>query len=130
MDPENHKCSFAIMFSLAKEIKRSEPIGMVLGVFFGVMIEYLRQQEILKRPKGKNALEKKLGLNGLQLNYDPRGEHCCEYDEDEEKISLINLPMGSKGKYFDNLSLKTDSEYGEDEESLMLRGSIDFLAKF
>ena len=43
---------------------------------------------------------------------------------------MINLPMGSKGKYFDNLSLKTDSEYGEDEESLMLRGSIDFLAKF
>jgi hypothetical protein len=65
MDPENHKCSFAIFFSLAKEIKRSEPIGLFLGMLFGMLIEYLRQQEILKRPKGKNALEKKLGLNGL-----------------------------------------------------------------
>jgi hypothetical protein len=42
MDPENHKCSFAIMFSLAKEIKRSEPIGLFLGMIFGVIIEYLR----------------------------------------------------------------------------------------
>jgi hypothetical protein len=43
MDPENHKCSFAIMFSLAKEIKRSEPIGFGLGLCFAVLIEYLRQ---------------------------------------------------------------------------------------
>jgi hypothetical protein len=43
MDPENHKCSFAIMFSVAKEIKRSEPIGLLMGLCFGVLIEYLRQ---------------------------------------------------------------------------------------
>ena len=37
------------------------------------------------------------------------------------------------GKNFDSISLKTDSDYsinGTSGEQVMLRGSIDFLAKF
>jgi len=57
MDPENHKCAFAIVFHLATEIHRSKPIGMAMGMLFGLTIEYLRQLEINNRPKGKNSLE-------------------------------------------------------------------------
>ena len=88
MDPENHKCRFAIIFSVTREIKRSEPIGIALGMIFAMLIEYLRQQELLNRPKGKNALEQSLGLS--------RGEDesPCFYDDDDEKISLVSLKVG------------------------------------
>jgi ABC-type enterochelin transport system permease subunit len=42
MDPENHKCRFAIMFNVAKEISRSEPIGIALGMMMGLSLELLR----------------------------------------------------------------------------------------
>ena len=42
MDPENHKCSFAMIFEIAREIDRSKPIGIVLGIVFAFLIEYLR----------------------------------------------------------------------------------------
>ena len=57
MDPENHKCAFAIVFNVHYEIQESEPVGLILGVMFGFIIELLRQLEIKNRPKGKNALE-------------------------------------------------------------------------
>lgn len=60
MDPENHKCCFAIIFGIAQEMKRTEPIGMAIGLVFAFLIEYLRQQEIEKRPKGRNSLERTL----------------------------------------------------------------------
>ena len=54
-----------------------------------------------------------------------------EYDEDEEKISLINMKMNGSVKNYDNLSIKTDSDYDDRKSEMsMLRGSIDFLAKF
>lgn len=62
MDPENHKSMFAIMFSIQIEINASRPIGMWLGAAIGCVIELLRQKEIQNRPKGKNALEQKLGM--------------------------------------------------------------------
>jgi len=43
MDPENHKCRFAIIFGVANEIKRSEPIGVAMGCFLATLLEYLRQ---------------------------------------------------------------------------------------
>ena len=42
------------------EIKDSCPVGAFIGCIFGLIVEYLRQQEILLRPKGKNSLEKHL----------------------------------------------------------------------
>ena len=33
-DPENHKCSFAILFSIVIEIKETEPIGIAIGLVF------------------------------------------------------------------------------------------------
>ena len=55
-DPENQKCSFFIMINIVVEIKESEPIGMVIGLLFGVLIELIRQQEIKNRPRTKNTL--------------------------------------------------------------------------
>lgn len=56
MDPENHKCNYAIIFTLMHEIKKSKPIGFALGFAFGIVLEFLRQQEIENRPIGKNSL--------------------------------------------------------------------------
>lgn len=81
-DPENHKCFFAIVFSVSYEIRESQPIGMGLGVFFTMMIEYLRQMEKMHRSAGKNALD-------LSLKSGSTPE-LHNYDEDEEKISLVN----------------------------------------
>lgn len=78
------------------------------------------------RPTGKATLAQKLGLNGLLAGSDGQ-----EYDEDEEKISLINMAMNGSVKNYDNLSIKTDSDYDDRRSEMsMLRGSIDFLAKF
>ena len=126
-DPENHKCRFAIIFNVAKMIRRSEPIGISLGIFFALLIEKIRQLEIQNRPRGKNALEQSLGLS---LGED---EQTCFYDDDEEKISLISLKVGKhKNQHsLENLSLKTDSDDEEEsEEQMMMRASVDFLAKF
>jgi hypothetical protein len=46
MDPENHRCAFAIVFNIHYEIRESQPIGMALGIIFGFILEYLRQKEI------------------------------------------------------------------------------------
>ena len=43
MDPENKRGRLACLFALTKEIKKCEPIGIVLGIFFATLIEYLRQ---------------------------------------------------------------------------------------
>ena len=117
MDPENHKCRFAIMFSVAKEINRSEPIGIALGMIMGLCLELLRQMEKMYKPKVK------------LLNPTPDKSELS-YDEDEEKISLISMKI-RKGKGYD-LDLKTDSDEDHEltEEQLMMRGSIDFHAKF
>ena len=55
-DPENHKCSFAILFSIVIEIKETEPIGIAIGLVFGLVIEMIRQQEIARRPRRQNTL--------------------------------------------------------------------------
>lgn len=55
-DPENQKCSFAILFSIVVEIKETEPVGVIVGCVFGVLIEAIRQMEIKNRPRGKNTL--------------------------------------------------------------------------
>tara|TARA_B110000285_G_scaffold27438_1_gene27052 strand:- start:17 stop:517 length:501 start_codon:yes stop_codon:yes gene_type:complete len=55
-DPENQKCSFAILFSIVVEIKETEPVGVIVGCVFGVLIETIRQMEIKNRPRGKNTL--------------------------------------------------------------------------
>jgi len=55
-DPENQKCSFAILFSIVVEIKETEPMGVIVGCVFGVLIEAIRQMEIKNRPRGKNTL--------------------------------------------------------------------------
>lgn len=68
MDPENHKCAFAIVFNVHYEIQESEPVGLILGLVFGFIIEFLRQLEIKNRPKGKNALESNLGYDSLTRN--------------------------------------------------------------
>ena len=57
MDPENHKCNYAIIFYLGREINKSKPIGCVLGLIFGILLEAVRQYEIINRPTGKNTLE-------------------------------------------------------------------------
>ena len=41
-DPENQKCSFAILFSIVIEIKETGPIGTAIGLVFGFLIELLR----------------------------------------------------------------------------------------
>jgi len=46
MDPENHRCAFAIVFNIHYEIQESQPIGMILGIIFGFILEFLRQKEI------------------------------------------------------------------------------------
>jgi hypothetical protein len=54
------------------------------------------------------------------------------YDADEEKRSLISIPDddGPRQSY-ENLILKTDSdEDSESDEQLLMRASVDFLAKF
>ena len=54
-----------------------------------------------------------------------------DYDEDEEKISLISMPIGKQKSNYENLVLKTDSDEDEEsEEQIMMRASVDFLAKF
>ena len=56
MDPENHKCYYAYIFTLSKEIKKSKPIGCALGFVFGFIIELIRQLEVQNRPTGKATL--------------------------------------------------------------------------
>lgn len=58
---------------------------MGLGVFFTMMIEYLRQMEKMHRSAGKNALD-------LSLKSGSTPE-LHNFDEDEEKISLVNYQM-------------------------------------
>jgi len=41
-DPENHKCAFKIVFSVAKEIDQSEPIGIAIGMAVAFLIELIR----------------------------------------------------------------------------------------
>jgi len=56
-----------------------------------------------------------------------------EYDDDEERISLIKIPMYTNaGGNFDKMTIKSETDDGyDDDEHLMLRGSIDtMLAKF
>jgi len=43
LDPESHKSSLAMMFFLKIEIKDSLPIGAIIGMIFGFIVEYLRQ---------------------------------------------------------------------------------------
>lgn len=88
MDPENHKCRFAIVFEVTREIDKCKPLGILFGCIFATLIEILRQCEVSNRPKGKNALEPKLAGDKQRYNSDI-DTPCCEYDEDEEKISLI-----------------------------------------
>ena len=89
IDPESHKGAMAIMFGIDLEITESWPIGMAMGMVIGFIVEYIRQQEIQNRPKGKNSLESLLEnyrsptLDGMNLNF----------DDDEERISLIQMPL-------------------------------------
>lgn len=90
MDPESQKCVFAIMFNIDLEISKSCPIGMGIGMIVGFVVELLRQKEIENRPRGKNSLE------SLLDNYSSPTSigRCLNYDDDEERISLIKMPKG------------------------------------
>ena len=55
------------------------------------------------------------------------------YDDEEERISLIKIPMyANAGGNIDKMTIKSETDDGyDDDENLMLRGSIDtMLAKF
>lgn len=46
-------------------------------------------------------------------------------------MSLISMPEGGPRQSYENLILKTDSdEDSESDEQLLMRASVDFLAKF
>jgi len=89
MDPESQKCVFAIMFSIDLEISKSCPIGMGIGMIVGFIVELLRQKEIENRPRGKNSLDYLLDSYNS-----PTIGRCLSYDDDEERISLIKMPVG------------------------------------
>jgi len=61
------------------------------------------------------------------------GRPPLEYDDEEERISLIKIPMYANARgNIDKMSIKSETDDGfDDDEHLMLRGSIDtMLAKF
>lgn len=73
----------------------------------------------MNRPKGKNSLELQLDLNNGFNNYN-YGEYSQNdqsmrpnqyYDDEEEKQSLINIPIyANAGGNIDKLSLMSDTD--------------------
>ena len=60
------------------------------------------------------------------------GRPPLEYDDEEERISLIKIPSyANAGGNIDKMTIKSETDDGYDDDHLMLRGSIDtMLAKF
>ena len=144
MDPESHRSSYVVMYKFSRELELSQVMGMYLGAFTAVLIEALRQMEVRYRKptSGKNSLESQLEQHADSQNLDfeddpeeftPGGIWAYEhrqsmghnnfnplYDEDEERISLVNVvsaPVTKNEKEnYQTLELKSDSE--SDEEKL------------
>ena len=112
LDPENHKSAFAIIFSIAHEIGEAYPIGMLLGIFFTVLIEALRQQEMFIKYKGRD--------------FEQDLQSSKEYDQDEEKVSLVNQKHIQN---YEGLSLRSDSdeEYFKEENINELPNTTDWI---
>ena len=130
-DPLHHMNDNSIFEILSTEVQISAGIGLIDGSITSAFIWYARSHEL----KGfrRNTLENQ--LNFKALNFDDTEEVFsnerlssfapCDYDEDEERVSLVNFhdnrptqrnstENGIPLSTYNNLDLKSDSD--EDDE--------------
>ena len=83
MDPENHKSTWRFVLKFERELEYSEVLGIYVGAFCGMVIEYIRQLETRHRKplNIKKSLEEQLGQHANSQNLD------FSDDEDENSQS-------------------------------------------
>ena len=96
-DPLHHMTDNQIFAILSQEVQWSAGVGLAVGSLATCFIWYVRSHEL----KGfrRNTLENQ--LNFKSLSFDDTEEVClnegqsffpnCDYDEDEERVSLVNF---------------------------------------
>lgn len=106
MDPENHSHTWSIMENFQKEVALTSALGGVIGALTAVLLCYIRGFEIQRKgPMIKQVLkpdslnfddtEDRLSVGRMSEN-DNRECRFSNYDEEEERVSLINITQAKR----------------------------------